>query len=168
MAVKNHLIAFCLKLNFKTKDEASLSRELFFFLNFQIKNRNYIFPLSESVFFSFSLQTKVCIKFEAAPKWFLSEGTNGFCGVKECCEWYPKETDKVVFCLPNKPVFNWFPVQAGKTCSEVTDEDLKKNIGAEISKGAVSTLYLIRILNSLSISSKNNSSNKYLENHYIL
>lgn len=83
-------------------------------------------------------QTKVCIKFEAAPKWFLSEGTNGYCGVNECCEWYPKETEKVVFCSPKRPLLNWFPLPAGGKCDDVADKESTSKVGVEITKGSVS------------------------------
>lgn len=85
-------------------------------------------------------QTKVCIKFEAAPKWFLSEGTNGYCGVGECCEWYPKETEKVVFCSPKRPLLNWVPLEAGKSCDDVDTKT--SHIGVEIVKGSVSASYI--------------------------
>jgi hypothetical protein len=83
------------------------------------------------------LQLKVCIKFEASPKWFLSEGTNGYCGVEDCCEWYPKETKQVVFCSPKRPLLNWFPAIEGTACNEVTDKATKAKIGVEIIKGKV-------------------------------
>lgn len=79
---------------------------------------------------------KVCIKFEAAPKWFLSEGTNGYCGQDQCCEWYPKETDKVVFCSPKRPLLKWYELEAGQTeCKSVADKEKKAKIGVEIVKG---------------------------------
>lgn len=81
-------------------------------------------------------QIKVCIKFEAAPKWFLSEGTNGYCGVNECCEWYPKETEKVVFCSPKRPLLNWFPLDSGKKCDDVDKKEAAAKVGVEIIKGA--------------------------------
>ena len=65
----------------------------------------------------------------------MSEGTNGYCGVSECCEWYPKETEKVVFCSPKRPLLNWFPLEAGTKCADVTDKDTKAKIGVEIVKG---------------------------------
>jgi hypothetical protein len=82
---------------------------------------------------------KVCIKFEAAPKWFLSTGTNGYCGVNDCCEWYPKETEKVVFCSPKRPLLNWFPLGAGEKCDDTTDKAAAAKVGVEIVKGAVSS-----------------------------
>ena len=86
-------------------------------------------------------QIKVCIKFEAAPRWFLSEGTNGYCGVNDCCEWYPKETEKVIFCSPKRPLLNWLPLPDGKSCDDYSVEDAK--VGVEIVKGSVSRYFLL-------------------------
>ena len=78
--------------------------------------------------------TRICIKFEAAPQWFLSEGTNGYCGVSDCCEWYPLETETVVFCSPKRPLVKWYPQEAGTDCSESRGD--KGIIGVEIIKGS--------------------------------
>ena len=72
----------------------------------------------------------------------MSEGTNGYCGVQDCCEWYPKETKAVVFCSPKRPLLNWFPLDAGTKCSDVTDKETQAKIGVEIIKGAVSLTFL--------------------------
>ena len=76
--------------------------------------------------------TTVCIMFEASPEWFLSEGTNGYCGVSDCCEWYPRETKMVVYCSPKWPLLNWYPKEAGNDCSKSID---KARIGVQIIKG---------------------------------
>ena len=74
--------------------------------------------------------TTVCMKVEtSSTEWVLSEGTNGYCGVSECCEWYPKAN----FCIPKRPLLNWYPKEAGTGC---TVSGNKAVIGVEIIKGS--------------------------------
>ena len=73
------------------------------------------------------------MKFEASPIWFLSEGTNGYCGVPECCYWYPKETEEVVFCSPKRTLLTWYPQGADEDCSESENRDIT---GVELIKGS--------------------------------
>ena len=95
--------------------------------------------------------TKICITYETEMTgWSFTEGTNGYCGLAdECCEWHPKETSNEKSCSQNRTLVNWFPVQAGTNCIEISTEE-QKTTGMEVIKGKVKS-YLNKIICLLNI-----------------